>query len=177
MATTDYAALEDSIIECVRAALGLPEGTVYWSGQGEPPQLKPFAELREANSENIGEPQNTVADNPGGAPGEEIILTTSNDLEMEIDVFIYTVNKVNLPGNPSAAARAKAMVRALGGETNAGIREGTGLVFVEAGKVLNIPRVLETQFEGRATVSLKFRVEDRLEEKTTFIETVELEEV
>lgn len=172
--TTDYAAIEDAILHTVREGLGFAEGRVFWTAQNERPPTKDFAELREVGGVSIGLAENSTRDNPGGAVGEEIVLTSRQVTEIDVDVLVFTRHTVNRGSDLSAAGRVKALRRALEGEVNASVRDSRGIVFVEASKPQPLPRVLETQFEGRATISLKFRVDDRLEETTTYISTTEI---
>lgn len=175
MPGTDFNAIENSIQLIIRTASGLSGDKVYWYGLGNNRPLAPFLVLQTPEDVRIGTVENTVTNNPVPAPGEEIILTSRTTAEINLDVQAFTKLKVSTAGEKAANAILRELRQALESETLAALFESTRLVLVSVGPVNALPRVLETQFEGRATLSLKLRISDEFTEKTTFIESAEVE--
>jgi hypothetical protein len=174
MATvTDINALENSIQAIVVAASGYSGALVIWEGQNNPAPGVPYLSLFSEDLPRIGSPEETVTDNPAPVSGQEILLKSAGLAEVEIRVRAFTPGVVSTAAAKSARAVLLGMRQALEAESMTAAIEAAGLTLVSLGSVLNLPRVLETQYQGRATLTLRFRYADQFEEATTFIETAE----
>lgn len=174
MATvTDINALENSIQAIIVAASGYSGALVIWEGQDNPQPGSPFLSLFSEDLPRVGQPEESVIDNPTPVAGEEIILKSRGEAELEIRVRAFTPHVVSSSSVKSARAVLLGLRQALEAESMTAAIEAAGLALVSLGAVGNMPRVLETQYQGRATLTLKFRYADVFEEATTFIETAE----
>ncbi len=169
--STDQNAIENSIQTILTAASGLAGTNVVWADTDRDRPVGDYMALRIDEDQHIGTPENSVRDNPAPVAGEEILLASKNVAEFEVAIQAFSALKVSTGAAPSARARLNALRSKLEGEAMVEVIEAAGLALVDLGSVRNMPRVLETQYQGRATLVLKFRISDEIEEATTYIET------
>ncbi len=170
---TDIDALENSIQSIITQASGYDGELVIWEGQSNPKPGEPFISLFAEDLPRIGVPEETVTDNPTPTAGSEILLKSTGLAEVEIHVRAFTPEVVSTPTVKSARAVLLALRQTLEAESMTAIIEAANLALASLGTVRNMPRVLETQYQGRATLTLKFRYADAFEEATTYIESAE----
>lgn len=174
MATmTDINALENSIQSIIAQASGYAGALVIWEGQNNPAPGVPFLSLFSEDLPLIGHPEQSVTNNPTPTAGQEILLKSKGLAEVEIHVRAFSPSVVSSASAPSARAVLLNLRQTLEAESMQANIEAAGLTLASVGTVRNLPKVLETQYQGRATLTLKFRYADEFEEATTYIETAE----
>ena len=164
--------LENLIHGQIVAASGLPATSVIWEHQNRDRPVAPFISLRLEDSNTIAQhtAEQTIRDNPAPVAGQEILLGIVKTIEFTLFVSVVTVPTA---GSLSAFARLQAIRSMLETETIQDPFFAAGVSLWECGQIQNVPRILETQFEGRATLPLKFRCADQVEIATTYIESAE----
>lgn len=170
---TDINALENTIQTLIATAAGLAGNLVVWENQDNPRLTAPYLSLRSEDLPRLGSVENSVRDNPSPSAGQEILLKSKSEAEFEIYVSAFSLHSVSSASLPSATAMLHALRQTIEGETLGSAMEAAGLTLVSLGAIRNLPRVLETQYQGRATLVLKFRISDELEEAITYIQTAE----
>lgn len=175
MASTDMNQLENSIQAAIVRASGLPAASVYWQRQNVDRPPPPFVAIWTLFDTRIGTPENTVADNPDSTlgDGEEIVLTSRSEAEFEVVLDAVSSVPVSTPSEESAQATLHRVRQGLESEGVMDFLASVGLVLVRCGAVAPGAKVLQTQFQGEATLTVVFRVSDEFTELTTFIESAE----
>lgn len=178
MASTDLNAIENSIQALVVQATTVSGFTlagdhVIWQDQDRDRPSSPLMSLFLEETRRIGVPEQTVTNTPGAPAGNEITLTSRTPAEFRLNITCVSNAKVSTGSEPSAVARLHALGQALETETLTSAFEAAGLTLVRVGVARSLPRVLETQFEGRATLPVEIRISDEITETTTFIESAQ----
>lgn len=168
----DWASLENVIHTQVAQAAGVAGSLVLWEHQDRDRPTVNFLsmEIRGTASNATGNAERSVTDNPSPVAGSEILLNTIKHVEFDVIVSAFTRATT---GGSSAYGWLSNLRTGLESESSTDAFFSVGLALFEVGSVLSIPRVLETQSEGRATLALKFRAVDVHTVATTFIETAE----
>lgn len=171
------AALEDLITAELATASGLARSgasaRIFFAHQRMPAlegaQAAIFLSLREVNDVAPATPSETQRNAPTPSAGAEILIGTLAEVEFSYRVELFSRE---LSGSSSAYSLLDAVVRRLKLEGVTTRLHRNGLVLVEQGELTSIPAVLETEYESRAVVELRFRAIQRVEEATTYIETI-----
>jgi hypothetical protein len=168
----DWAAIENVIHTQVALAAGVTGSLVLWEDQDRDRPVVSFLsmEIRNTASNATGNAERSVTDNPTPTAGAEILLNTIKQVEFEVIVSAFTRATT---GGGGAYGWLSNLRTALESESAEDAFFSAGLALYEVGAVLSIPRVLETQSEGRGTLALKFRTADVHTATATFIETIE----
>lgn len=178
----------------VAMASGLPGTQVVWENPNVPRPARPFISLTiedDGEIEPLGE--ESVIDNPnpdpptgGNAfpytfpfvflasfPSDNPILVQATDRpEISIRLTAYT-NAPKSSAISPAFTLLKAVRRALGGD--AMTEQLDPITVLERGNVQNITVMLETGYEGRAVLDVKFGSIETQSDDANTIETVEVE--
>jgi hypothetical protein len=181
MPQANWTAIEDALIAWVKGATGLPDGSVIWDDQrGERPAA-PFATLHLDGDVTPGvfdEASHRV--NPDAPPtspgvpgeGDELIFETvaQGEFTCTVHVFAAATN-----GASSARVLTNRVRNALSIEPQVEAFDVLGIAIIDRGTVRNLTALLDTEFESRASVDVRFRVADGTTATGTFIEAVETE--
>lgn len=170
----DWGPREDALHALVREATGLPEESVIWADQNAQQPENPFATLRVGELQRVGGTDVTTEEYvPTEGPGREVLLRTVGLRE-----FTFSVQAFSTPTHGNASARAL-----LGLVQSAAQAPGprdallaVGVVPFDVGPVQNLSALEGADFEGRALLSMRLYVQDTHEERTTYIETVDVRE-
>lgn len=157
---------QTAIQALVKTATGLDNNHVIWAKQTRKRPNRPFVELDDLDDTTTEMTEDTVDDNPSPAPGSEILLTSKEHNEINVQVRVFSSD---VTGSNNAFNLAKTIRRFFGREsTTAGLGD---IALVSRDVVRDATVVLETEYEGRAILTLHFRVADSDVESTTYIET------
>lgn len=168
----NYTAIENALHEWATRSTGLAPARVVWEAQGGPRPAHPFASLRLDTASSPGSEQRTRdADAP--VPGAEIVLEAIEQAEATVTLQVFT--ETTTAGGGSAFALATRARNALGLDSYVENLDAAGVAVISRGSVQNLTGVLETKFEGRASLDVRVRFVDGAEDLTTWIETVETE--
>lgn len=170
----DWQAIENGLQAFIARASGLPGNTVIWEIQNGSRPTGTFATLRIDGDTTSGlYAEQTERDNPTSTPGHEILIETREDAEFTFTVQVFSPNAA---GNSSARAILTRVRNALSKESELNNFDSLGLAFIDKSPIQSVPVLIETQYQGHATLDTRFRVADGTEDTTTFIETVEFED-
>lgn len=170
----------DAISNAIQAQIvvksGLPSTSVIWNAQGRDRPVGSFISLAVSSleSEAPNTPQQSVDDNPAstGSDGIELIQKSEEPITFAVRVQYFKGTKT---GNGSAWARLSTIVRYLSGENATNALDASLVTLAECGVVNDISTALETEYESRAVVDLRFSVIDGIAEGVTYIQTADAE--
>jgi hypothetical protein len=168
-------ALEDAVRALVVSATGIPSIRVIRGNQNGPrPRAEDgaFAEVIVGDAIPIGaaDAQQEVY-NSGGAAGAEIAETSRGVRELPVTIRVFTVSSV---GSGSARALLAQVPTSLGLSSVRDALHTAGLTCFEPGTVGYVPAILDTKWEGRATLTMRFYTELTASTTTGYITAVEL---
>lgn len=168
----DFGDFENAIRLWVIAATGLTASKVIRGNQNGPRPEAPFAEVIVGDLIPVGaaDAQDESYD-PDGDVGAEITETARGQREMTATVRIFTVSAV---GPASARALLAKVPVSLGLSSVRDILHSAGLTCFDAGTVAHVPAILDTKWEGRATLTARLYAELTASTTTGFISSVEL---
>lgn len=168
-----WTAVENALHAWVVAATGLPADRVIWAQQAAPRPATPYVTLRVDNIRRIGQDWLRSYNNPTPTAGNEIILASQGQREavVTLQCFGGTATQSTSPLALLHAAVAGANLQSRRDAFNT-----AGIGMAGFGPVQSIDGVLGSSvFEPRATVEARFFLAEEIQETTTFIEFVELE--
>lgn len=168
----DFDAIENAIRAWVIAATGLATEKVIRGYQNGPRPSAPFAEVIVGDLIPVGaaDAQDESYD-PDAAAGAEITQTSRGVREMTATVRVFTVSAV---GASSARALLGRLPTSLGLQAIRDILHVAGLTCFDPGTVTHVPAILDTKWEGRATLTARFYTELTASTTTGYISSVEL---
>ena len=170
-------AIENAIHAEIVTASGLAGDRVIYENQGG--DVLGSRDLITINATQDGfsspapaTPSQTTRDNPTPSAGAELLIGTKREVEFTWRLTFYAGA---VSGSSSAHARLVDVVTRLGlDEVTLRLEQANIALFdVAAPGVRSVPVVLETEYESRAIVDLRFRTIDEIETAATNIETVE----
>lgn len=162
-----WAAVEAAIATWVNAATGL---FVIWTGQNNPRPSDDFAQLKLLDLPlPPGQPELVSSYNPAAPSGQEIEFDwrVHGDFTVSINFFSAAVI-----GNTAARAVATAARNSMWLESNRAALAAVAVAVVEIGTVRNLTALIDTRYEGRAQLDVRFRACDGASETTGYIATV-----
>lgn len=162
----DLTGFQNAIQAQVKAATGFDDSHVIWSKQTRDRPARPFVELDDLDNATNFFTEDTVSDTPGAPVGEEITLTSKEDVEITVQVRVFTTV---VTGSSNAFNTAQKIRGWFSRDSVTSLLGDIALVDRDAVRDASI--VLETEYEGRAILTLKFRVASLETETTTYIET------
>ncbi len=176
MPAADWTAIENALYTWVQTASGLAAAQVIWAAQGDDLNRPAgqFVTLKMGNDRPLGAaPALSHTYDAGAANGQQIILKVDEVRELVVSVQVY-----GGPATTGTSARAIAtkIQNALGLPTRRAALATAGLSPFDRGQILNVPEVLDADFEARAVFDVRFYVGDGAEERTTYVQSVEIED-
>lgn len=137
--------------------------------KGAQPDL-PYAMISITGPRRAGAPQgSTLQSFDATQVGQEILLRVVVEEEIGVSVQAYTSAK---NGNTSAKALlASARVQVLLPSVHDALG-AAGLALIEVGDTQDVSALLETSFQGRAVLDLRFLASDEAAERTGYVATV-----
>lgn len=167
-----WVGIESGIRAWVVAASGIPEDHVIYSTQNGPRPSAPFIELAFGDIMPLGAVDAIEQTYDAGAvSGSEITLTTIGQRELSVVLRAYTSTTF---GGASARVLLSKLQTSLGVSSVRDTFHAAGVTCFDRGAVQTIPAVLDTRWEGRAQLILRFYVVDTASESSGYITSVEL---
>lgn len=168
----DWGALENAIRQWILATGLVTTEKVILAGQDGPRPAVPFFEVRLGDMEAVGAADARSEDYDSGAPaGQEITETVRGMREFPVFIRCFTTSAV---GSSSARALLSQVQTALGLPDVRDIIRAAGMTCWDTGRVQTLPAVLDTKWEGRATLTVRMYAEEHAIQKTGYIDTVEV---
>lgn len=170
-----WADTENALHAWVVAASGLAAGLVRWGDQAgisRPVPPTTWVELRLGASDPIGVADETRCEAISMAPGGSdvsLLAIGRRASSLAIQVFGPSVGAV------SARALAGRIQGGLALESIAAALSVANVSVVDNGSIVNVPRVLETDWQGRAVLTVRFHSVEELTEITGSIAIVNVE--
>lgn len=169
-----WTVVEDAIQKWLADATGIPGNKCVWVMQDATRRAKPFATLmRDGGQDEPGTNETRIranldADPDTDDPPADLILQTVPQVEFTVSVQTFTDA---VQGDTSAFRLLDIARNKLGQLSQLDAFETAGVAVVDRGTVQNLSTILETQFEGRAALVVRFRVADMTEETIGQINT------
>ncbi len=161
----DWPAIEDALHDWLKAATGV---TCIWAEQSGPQPRPPYCTLRIDGPRRLGGADELRQE----AAGEDVRQLVVGQRELTVQCQAFTAGT-----NGLATARellTKAQVRLSLPSVRDQLSE-VGLTVIDEGNVQNVSTVLETKWQGRAALDVRFGCADSAHERAGSIETVEFE--
>ena len=162
-------ATEDALRDAV--VVGAGGATVIWAHQDGPRPAVPFVSLSHGAQLTVGMVESSHAFDAGADPGEEITYTDLelNEATLSIQVFGTVL------GDSSAMAIARNIRRAFDLRSVRADLEAAGLSVFDTGTVVPVHTVLDADWEGRASVDLRYYTYESQTETNGYIDTVNVD--
>jgi len=164
-----FQTVERAIQQQATTATGL---TCIWENQSRTRPARPFVSMNIVNMESVSTIGDTL-DNPTPSAGAEILVRTTDHLEFTVQFNVYTADIV---GVNAARYRAHKLATHFDKETTIDALDLTSpetIAVVGRSPVVDSTTVLETEYEGRASVTITFRTAVTFDDAVTYIETAE----
>jgi hypothetical protein len=169
VAVTDIA---EALRQWVLGSTDLPDSAVIFAEQNGPRPVAPFAEVRVGDILPVGAVDAYEAVYDASADeGEEMVETSRGLREVPATVRVFTNSAI---GASSAAAILSGVQTALGLPGTRDALHAAGVTCFDRGTIQRIPSVLDTKWEGRATLTVRFYAEETAVSSTGYIAGVEL---
>lgn len=166
----DWAAVENAIHAWVAAGSGLAAGKVIWDDQGGPRPSVPFIALHREGPATKGLGVETrISPYTGGGPYPAVDVDAIAQKEFDLSVTAFT-GPVTSGG--SATALLDPVELNSHSQTQFLLFSQAGICCFDRGPVQNLSQVVETVFEGRALLRVRFRLVSGLNEQLGWIQTV-----
>jgi hypothetical protein len=170
-----WADLEKVLHDAVVAGSGIPGAKVIWWAQNFPRPARPYAVVKRGTVTPIGSTvERRKVYNSTAPAGSEIELHAREQVEFTLGVQIFTADA---RGDACAVALAEAVRAHLTARGQLDAFQVAGLALVNRGIVQNVSALLQTDYEGRASLDVTFRVATETVESTTFIQTADVEQI
>jgi hypothetical protein len=173
MADIDWATIM-SALQAFAAAQVTP--SAIWSKQDAPQPAPPYCTLEIQHVRKVGfiDARNTYM-NPVGSPplGQEVEIDSVGIREFVLHIEAFTPS--TLVGSSSAAALLQAAQGCISKPSvRDAMRASCGLAFIEAEEVHDISQKLETVWQGRAFLDIRFRTTVVLPDFTGYVTSLPL---
>ena len=169
----DLASYENVLHDWLAAKTGLK---VILGDQGGPrPGGAGYATLKVTEGQTLGQPAEVRrGDNPApsGNGGDEVEFDAILRGEVLAQVQVFTTATT---GNSSARALLSAARAALELPSQRAAFRAAGLALIDRGTIQDVTALLETRFEGRAALQVRFHAVQKVSEFTGYIATVNVE--
>lgn len=170
--TTQWEAFENALRQWVIAASGLTPEKVIRAEQDGPRPATVFAEVRIGDVRALGAADAVSTEYDAGGPaGSEVTQTVRGQREFAATVRMFTSSAV---GAESARALLLQVQAGLRLPSVRDILHEAGLTCFDQGVVQSIPAILDTRYEGRATLTARFYCEVTISEATGIVGSVEV---
>lgn len=165
--------IQTALQSWLSTASGISSGSVGWAkqpGSVQPPM--PYATLRITRVKTLGFDDEQQLEYDGTRPnGQEIRRSTIGQREFVLELHAYSASTI---GADAAAAVLSDAVDSLGLLENVYAFETAGFCVFDWGDVLDVSGVLETAFQGHATVEINCRTLSSVEEYFGYIASIGL---
>jgi hypothetical protein len=164
----DWTAIENALVVWVEHTLG--EGQVIWADQEGPQPGMPYATLKITGRRSMTPtPELHHYTDLGNPAGEEVEQTVIDHQEITVSCQVFALNTTGAKTARDLLGRVRMSIFLPARLT--ALREA-GLALVEAGDTQDLTALLETTWQSRAALDVRFNTVDTATEKTGYIETV-----
>jgi hypothetical protein len=171
MPPISWTGVEDTIRNWVKTASGLSDAAVYFANQlGPQYKLGPFIAIRLEGATALGAYDSVEFLQDLTRPaGTEIELRTYAPREFVVELTSFAGAVVTQTGREVSKDLLNRVRNAIGLESTTATFNAAGLACFDIGSVRNVAGLLETGYEGRALLDLRFYCGDSLSEFTGYI--------
>jgi hypothetical protein len=165
-----FPAIESALVAFVETASGL-SGKVVLAMQTAPQPPMPYATVRISGPRPAGGPWPRIIQSFDAAQpaGQEVSLQAVVDEELTVSLQFFTA----LTFGAGSARALMAQVRvALALQSTLDPLRAAGLALIDVGDIHDLSAILETAFQGRAALDLRFLVADDVTERTGYVGSV-----
>jgi hypothetical protein len=120
---------------------------------------------------SLGDGVSTYLHHADPVVGTELLIDYTTPAEFMLRVQVFTAE---VRGNSAAPALLSKIHSYLETETARDALASAGLVVIDRGSIQNLTALVETRFEGRASLDIRMRFADGGQETATYIGSVEL---
>lgn len=168
----NWTTIENAIVAWMLES-GLDASKMHWSQQNADRPAAPYIAMRLTGITKSGSDWNTAVDNPSPSAGEEITVYTRGPREATLEVQCFSVDGF---GAASALAYLTKVATAMGKGSVRAALDAAGVGIGNVTPVQSIDGFIgDTIFEPRAIMSVNLFLAEETSENTTYIETVEVE--
>jgi hypothetical protein len=162
--------IESALVAFIETASGLT-GKVALAMQTAPQLAMPYATVRITGPRPAGGPWPRIIQSYDAAQpvGQEVSLQAVVDEELTVSIQLFTPLTF---GAASARALMAQLRMALALQSTLDPLRDAGLALVDVGDIHDLSAILETAFQGRAALDLRFLVADDLTERTGYVGSV-----
>jgi hypothetical protein len=168
-----WTAIENALHDWVAEATGLAGDRVRFAHADQPRAQDglPLASINILATRAIGLDANGHRYEPLAPNGQQIVMEASGTRETQVDVSFFSGA---VGGDGGARDLAHQALTGLALESVRNDLRTAGVFPFDSGPVRWVPAITGAKFEARAILSMRFYYNDVLEERTTWIETVEV---
>lgn len=166
----NWTAIEDALWDWVKAATGLADANIVWAQQGAPRVAPPFVTLRIDFVRTLGRDGMQVIDNPGGDPGEEVLLTVRGQRLCQLTIQAVSTTAL---GASAAVAMLEQVIAASKLPSRVTALNDAKVGIADFDTVQSMDAVVGAGTEPRATVSCRFFTTAETSETGTYVESIE----
>lgn len=171
----DFVVLQRVLFDLVDASSGLGDEGIFYSDQDGPsPQPSPYVTIFIGDLINIGVDGSTRDYAADRNPGAEIVRTTHGMRKLPVRFQAFTPQVV---GSATARNILAKLQADLALPTYRDPLNSAGLGVLNQGDVKWVPKINNTQFEGRAVLEVLFCIPQSASDSTGWIETVNVQPV
>lgn len=169
----DYEAIEDALFDAVKASTQYLDANIIFDSQdGISPAPTPYATIRIGDLIDIGQDASSWDFDRARPAGEEIVRTVSGMRYLMVTFAFFSPDTDADPTGRVARSAASKMQVDLGLESIRSALNQAGLGVLDKGNPQWVPKLNNTDFEGRAMVEVRFAVAQGAQDKTGYIDTV-----
>ncbi len=166
----DFEAIEDALFSWVKTATGLADDFIIFDSQdGVSPIPNPYVTIRIGDLVNIGVDASEHDYDSSAPAGEEIIFNSNGMRDLTVTLMAFTPATVGNATARNLAAKCQAFLALDSVLLPLNI---AGLGVLDAGNVRWVPKLDDTDFEGRAILDVRFCVAQSASDTTGYIATV-----
>lgn len=166
----DFVAIEDALFAAAKQSTGFADADIFFDSQdGVSPAPTPYVTIRLGDLINVGRDGRTWDYDAARPAGEEIHRTSQGMRTMTVTFSFFTPATVGSSTARTFAAKFQADLAL------PSIREplnAAGLGILEQGNVRWVPKINDTDFEGRAILEVVFAIPQGSFDKTGWISKV-----
>jgi hypothetical protein len=168
-----WATVENALHAWVVSASGLAAGKVLWAFQNIGQRERPYVTLRILGLERVGHDALVQSYDADAAAGQEVTLAVDGRRTLVVSVQAYSAGVVGAGTAREIVAKVQTALSLPSVQTTL---RAAGLAVLNEGRITDVPELVETRWESRASLDVRFHCIDSASEKTGYIASVQIEE-
>lgn len=163
--------IEDALTAWVRTASGLADGKVIFAEQDVPEPALPYVTVRIGPVLPVGQDELSTTTDLGRAAGQEIEMKVTGVREFSVSIQSHTDQTTGAGTSRETLAKIQTSLKL------PTVRDGlnaVGLSPFDIGQIQNVSLLVQTKFEHRSILEVRFYSNETLSEYTGYINTVSL---